>query len=258
MGRSSAGYYSALEDISPAESIGLPILTYHKLGGLPKAVKMKSLYVSEPLFRWQLNELSDAGFSTVSLDEWHDERQKGVALTFDDGSCTVFEHGLPHLVEKKAKAIQFIVAGRLGATNQWDVDELGEVPDRLMDEVQIREWLAAGQEIGAHTMTHPRLAEISESDAKEEIIASKKKLEDVFGREIRHFCYPYGNWSPRIRDLVMSAGFTTAVTLKAGSNPRDEDPFGLRRWGVRHPSRKWSVVRRCLRHGPPLRHLFRL
>lgn len=259
MGRKNAGDYSALGDIPARHSIGVPILTYHKLGSLPRGVKMKSLHVSEGLFSWQIRELQESGFSMVSLDEWRkfggEERQ--AVITFDDGSCSVFRHALPLLAERGIVSIQFIVAGELGGTNRWDVEALGEAPDRLMDESRIRDWLAAGQEIGAHTMTHARLTEISEARAREEIGACKKNLEDVFGREIRHFCYPYGKWSARIRDLVAEAGYETAVTLDAGSNGADCDPHALKRWGVRHPSRKLGAVGACLRHGPPLRHLFR-
>jgi len=69
-----------------------------------------------------------------------------------------------------------------------------------------------------------------------EISASKKKLEDLFGVAIRHFCYPHGKWSPRVRDLVEEAGYETAVTLEFGINAEGRDPFTLRRIGVKHPS----------------------
>ena len=48
----------------------------------------------------------------------------------------------------------YVVAGRLGGTNDWD-----EGPRlRLMDADQVRAVAAAGHEVGSHTMTHPRLA----------------------------------------------------------------------------------------------------
>ncbi len=61
-----------------------------------------------------------------------------------------------------------------------------------MDERQIRDWLAAGHEIGAHTLTHPALAELPPERARAEIFDSRKLLEDRFGVPVRHFCYPYG------------------------------------------------------------------
>ena len=51
-----------------------------------------------------------------------------------------------------------------------------------MDEVQIQEWLAAGQRIGSHTCSHAHLPQLSEAAAREEISASRKKLEDSLWR----------------------------------------------------------------------------
>ena len=49
-----------------------------------------------------------------------------------------------------------------------------------MDKAQIATWIEVGQEIGSHTLTHPRLTQGSVQQAREEIIGSKKKLEDTF------------------------------------------------------------------------------
>lgn len=50
-------------------------------------------------------------------------------------------------------------------------------------------------EIGAHTLNHPVLANLSESEQKQEIIQSKNTLEEILGRPVRIFAYPYGNKS---------------------------------------------------------------
>src|SRR5437899_3518051 len=126
------------------------------------------------------------------------------------------------------RAIQFLVADRLGGMNEWEVEQ-GEVQERLMDAAQIREWLAAGHEIGAHTLTHPFLTKISLERAREEISASKKKLEDCFGQPIRHFCYPYGDWNAAVCDLVRAAGYETACTTEFGVNTSATPAFELKR-----------------------------
>jgi len=98
-----------------------------------------------------------------------------------------------------------------------------------MDEIQVREWLAAGHEIGSHSMTHRNLRHVSPGDAREEIAASKKALEDRFGVEVPHFCYPFGSWNDSVRDLVAAAGYRTACTVLFGVNPPGTSPFELRR-----------------------------
>jgi peptidoglycan/xylan/chitin deacetylase (PgdA/CDA1 family) len=74
-------------------------------------------------------------------------------------------------------------------------------------------------------------------------MASKKKLEDLFGRRIRHFCYPYGDWNEAVRDLVVEAGYETASSTRFGVNTPETSPFVLCRIMVRHPTRSLKALR---------------
>lgn len=208
---------------------------YHKLGPRPSGVRIKGLYVSAPLFAAQMRELREAGFRSVMPDKPFGSDSE-VCLTFDDGYENVFIHGLPQLLEHRFRAIQYLVSGEIGRYNDWDKSS-GEVAAPLMDKGQIREWLEAGQVIGSHTVSHARLTEITVDQAREEIQTSKKSLEDMFGVAVEHFCYPYGDWSPAIRDLVREAGYRTACTVSRGVSQPDDDPWSLRRIFVRYPSR---------------------
>ncbi len=84
--------------------------------------------------------------------------------------------------------------------------------DLLSDEEIIK--LNRDFEIGAHTMTHPRLTKISEKEAFDEIMDSKKYLEKLLGQEIRCFCYPGGKYNEKIMELVKKAGFCYSRTMK--------------------------------------------
>ncbi len=67
-----------------------------------------------------------------------------------------------------------------------------EIPekDRLTDQEIIK--LSEGFEIGAHTFTHPRLSNVSDEEAKKEIVGSKDYLEKILKKEVKSFCYPGG------------------------------------------------------------------
>ena len=218
---------------------------YHKLGPRPRGVRLKGLYVSRSLFERQLSELHGAGFTTPAhgpppLCEGNPGRR--IALTFDDGFTNVFQHGLEPLARHGFRAIEFLVADLVGRCNEWEIQE-GETRQPLMEEAQIRDWLAAGHEIGSHTLTHPFLTQVPPAKAREEITASRKKLEDMFGRPIRHFCYPYGDWDETVRDLVIAAGYETACTTNAGVNAEADSPFALKRFTARYPSRNLKAIR---------------
>ena len=230
-------YFFSLEKFRGLFATGNPVLTYHQLGPAPRGVRLKGLFVNARLFDRQLAELRAAGFSSGSLGECAGRLRPGrVVLTFDDGFASVLRHGLEPLARHRFHAVQFLVADLLGKSNAWDQVH-GEVSSPLMDVAQIREWLAAGHEIGSHTLTHPQLTRLSPAAAREEIAASKKKLEDVFGRAIEHFCYPYGDWNPAVRDLVIAAGYRTACTTDHGVNTAAVLPFELRRITARYRSR---------------------
>jgi peptidoglycan/xylan/chitin deacetylase (PgdA/CDA1 family) len=218
---------------------------YHKLGSRPPRTRLRGLYVSRRLFAQQMKDLADAGFATPPVEPSLAGSSSGAArritLTFDDGFANVLPHGLGPLRDAGLSAIQYLVADRLGRTNDWEISQ-GEAPERLMDAAEVREWMAAGHEIGAHTCTHPWLTRIPVVEAREEIRVSRARLEDLFGRPVRHFAYPFGDWNPAVRDLVAEAGFETAVTTAPGVNLPSDDPLTWKRFTARHASLKWGQI----------------
>lgn len=245
-------YYSRLGPFREALSAGGGILTYHHVGPRPAGVRLKGLYVSPRLFAKQVTELRDSGFVTQPFGAFTDlakPAESKISITFDDGFRDVFEHALPVLRSAKFVAIQFLVADFIGKSSEWQAAS-GEIPGRLMDEAEIKDWLAAGNQIGSHTLSHPFLTKISSAEAREEISASKKKLEDRFGIRIEHFCYPYGDWNTNVRNAVEAAGYQTACTTVAGVNASEADRFALRRFTARYPSRKLSTLLNHFRGRP--------
>ena len=237
-------YFSSLAGFRGFFESGVPVLMYHKVGPRPARVARRALYVSEATLRRQLGGLRAAGFSSVSISHAcsaPNNRARRVVITFDDGFQNVLDHALAPLAENGFRAIQFLVPGLLGKTNAWDLPD-GEVQERLMDAAQVRDWLAAGHEIGAHSITHPNLSKISTDRAREEIFACKKMLEDEFGVAVRHFCYPYGAWNETVRDFVAEAGFTTACTTQPGVNTLSTPHLEISRYLARHPSPRPNEV----------------
>jgi len=217
---------------------------YHKIGPRPSRVRLKGLYVNPSAFVRQLSELRDAGFAACGPEHAFvaNGSCRRIALTFDDGFRNVLQNALEPLAANGLRAIQFLVPQYIGKLNQWDLRD-GEAPEPLMNEVEIREWLAAGHTIGSHSLTHPRLTRLTLRDAREEIFASKKMLEDTFGLAVGDFCYPYGDWNEAVRDLVMEAGYRTACTTEFGVNTPATSPFALHRITVRHPTRSLKAFK---------------
>ena len=229
--------YTSLKPFMDFFATGRPMLVYHKIGTRPEKVRIKGLYLGRQLFERQMEELHDAGYATPAYGRLSATANaaRQVTLTFDDGFASAFKYAMEPLARHGFHAIQFLVADRIGQFNEWEVLQ-GEAREPLMDESQIKDWLGAGHEIGAHSLTHPYLTRISLREAREQIFSCKKKLEDRFSAPIRHFCYPYGDWNPAVRDLVMRAGYETACTIAFGVNTAETPPLELRRITARYQS----------------------
>jgi len=209
---------------------GIPVFTYHSIGDAPPGAKDPFLYVATARFDEQLAMLAQHGIESGSLDHLAQsetsELGKRAVITFDDGYRNVLRNGLEILVRHRFRAVQYIVAGMIGGRNEWDAKTAAE---GLMDEGEIREWLAAGQEVGSHSLTHRNLSLLDEREARVQIMDSKKKLEDTFGVTVRHFAYPGGKWNEMARDLVGEAGYQTACTTVFGVNTAQTPRFEIKR-----------------------------
>jgi len=77
----------------------------------------------------------------------------------------------------------------------------------------------AGIEFGAHTITHPLLAQITENQMKKEIFRSVVEIEKKIGFKVEHFAYPYGGENAaqnREFNFCKTIGLKSAVTTQRG------------------------------------------
>jgi peptidoglycan/xylan/chitin deacetylase (PgdA/CDA1 family) len=87
-------------------------------------------------------------------------------------------------------------------------------------------------EIGAHTVSHARIAALSPGAALDELQGCRQRLSDRLGIAIRHFAFPYGranDCGPRDFALARQAGFASAATTRKGLVGPGQDAFDLPR-----------------------------
>jgi peptidoglycan/xylan/chitin deacetylase (PgdA/CDA1 family) len=70
----------------------------------------------------------------------------------------------------------------------------------------------AGITIGSHTKNHVSLPRESAADVAEELVGSKRRLEERLGCAIEHFAYPGGQFTGEIVEAVANAGYRFAYT----------------------------------------------
>jgi peptidoglycan/xylan/chitin deacetylase (PgdA/CDA1 family) len=152
--------------------------------------------------------------------------RKQVVLSFDDGFDDLYEHAFPSLAEMSIPAIIYLVTDR--TENAWD-SKTGLRPLKLLSHDRISEMSRHGIVFGSHTRTHKNLTQCTDDQLLNEVVNSRKIIEDMLGLEVKHFCYPYGAVNQRVADTVKQAGYKTACTTKKGSVYLNSNPFMLPR-----------------------------
>ena len=136
------------------------------------------------------------------------------------------------------------------------VDAIAEAAGRpappmpMMQPEQLRQLRRLGMDVGAHTVSHPILARLAPAAAREEIAASKARLEEILREPVTLFAYPNGvpdhDYAAEHAAMVRECGFAAAVSTAWGSATRDTDRYQLPRFTP------WD--RSSLRYGVRLLH----
>jgi len=198
----------------PRQSVLLPILMYHHVR--PIDFKTSNRFVSELTlppaeFQQQLEYLKGRGIATVSMEDlWlylqgrEDPPPLAVILTFDDGYADNYQYALPLLRRYGATATFFIITGLIGK-------------DDYMAWGNLRELVAAGMEIGGHTVAHVDLTVTPPILRDRELSQSKRTLEDKLGVSVRALSYPGGAFNADVEAAARKAGYVIAVTTRPGA-----------------------------------------
>ena len=112
--------------------------------------------------------------------------------------------------------------------------DVAPAPSLMMRDDQVRQLRAAGMEIGAHTISHPILAQLGDADANREIVDGGRYLSEILREPIALFAYPNGkpgtDYGPRDVAAVRTAGYRAAVSTAWGVAAQRADIFQLPRF----------------------------
>jgi peptidoglycan/xylan/chitin deacetylase (PgdA/CDA1 family) len=182
-------------------------------------------------FKAQVELLLDAGFDFVTVAELL-ERADGsspppgsAALSFDDGLLDNHSVVLPILSSYGIPATMYVTTGLIGKVYPW----LAPGADaRMMGEAELRDLVAAGFEVGSHSVTHPDLALLDRDGCVREMVESRDELERITGQTPRTFAYPFCHYGQAAIEAAREAGFLAAVTCQGrGSWSRYETKRAL-------------------------------
>jgi peptidoglycan/xylan/chitin deacetylase (PgdA/CDA1 family) len=127
------------------------------------------------------------------------------------------------------------VREQLGLGDDWSAQLLSDSLRRrflMLNAGELRALVAAGMSVGAHTLSHPVLSQLSPEDAWEEISASRCRLQETVDKPVWALAYPFGDAScvtEREREMAQRAGFTCAFLNVGGGFGAEMPRFALPR-----------------------------
>jgi peptidoglycan/xylan/chitin deacetylase (PgdA/CDA1 family) len=146
--------------------------------------------------------------------------RRSFAVTFDDGWVSVLEHGFPVLQRLGVPGTVFVASTLVDHERRLRgavIDPWADGPHEhelyCLTWPQLRRLQESGWEIGAHTMTHPRLTRLDDEALAQELVGSKARCEEMLGVPCRTMAYPTGDFDARVERAAEAAGYEAAAAL---------------------------------------------
>lgn len=225
-----------------SKSTGIRILVYHEVGNSQHGNQedpMK-LIVSQKLFFLHMKFLEDNNYQVISfssfldmLDSRVDFNPQTIVLSFDDGFKGVYSYAIPILVKYNYPAIFFLTTDFID--KKIESFHFCGCPYTLqpLSWDQVRQ-MSSNFSFGSHSSSHQRLNNLKDNrkELNRELVGSKKRIEEIIGREVDSFAIPYGvknSFNEEIVEAIKAAGYKAILLNRYGLNKLSENKFALRR-----------------------------
>ncbi|MNK69549.1 Peptidoglycan-N-acetylmuramic acid deacetylase PdaA precursor [compost metagenome] len=197
----------------------VPVLCYHQIRNTTASDSKRAHddIIAPDKFREHMKMLADSGYHSILPDQLYDYLvygaklpEKPIMITFDDTDEDQFTVGNTTLKKHGFKGVYFIMTvsiGRKGRINYMTKEQIKQLSDE-------------GNTIASHTYDHKNFAQFTDEDWKTQIDAPTKKLEEITGKKVEYFAYPYGVSKAANLHKLKEHGFKAAFIL---STARDEN-----------------------------------
>ena len=213
----------------------VPILCYHQIRDwrAKDSKGAKDYIVPVADFKAKIKSLADSGYHTILPDQLYAYLTTGAALpskpimlTFDDTDLDQFTIAAPELKKYGFKAVYFIMTVSIGRPNYMTSEQIKKLSDD-------------GNVIGSHTWDHHRFDRLSHTSSLKILGKNGKitlkptddwvtqldkptaKLEEITGKKITYFAYPFGIWNSANLPELHKRGFKIAFQLADKRDPND-------------------------------------
>jgi len=183
-------------------AVMVPILLYHRID---YSETDNRYYVTPEKFEDQMKLLHDWEYTSITTEMLVNAITKGtklpprpVLITIDDGNLDNYTNAYPIMQKYGFTGVLYLVNNYVGY-------------NKYMNKEQILEMVAAGWEVGSHSMNHFDLKTISYEQQRNEIVESRELLEKLLGVPVKTFAYPFGSRNASAYDYVHFAKYIAAM-----------------------------------------------
>lgn len=213
----------------------MPVSFYHRVAD----VHPNGWTISRGEFERHLDYCQE-NFQIVSLSEIQQRVRSGqsssavMAITFDDGYAENCDFALPMLIERGIPCTYFVTTDNVQSGRSFEHDlKLGvRLPINTVE--QIRAIADSGIEVGCHTRSHIDFSKVHDAAiVREEIHVAKDELEQMTGKPVRYFAFPFGlprQLTQAAIEAVADAGFDGFCSAFGAYNLVHRDWFHIRRF----------------------------
>ena len=195
----------------------IPVLCYHQIRdwrpGDSKSAK--DFIVPPAMFRSQIKLLADSGYHTILPDDLYAYLTKGmplppkpVMLTYDDGDADQYHIAATEMAKYGFKGVYFVMTVSLGRSIYMTKEQVKQLSDE-------------GNVIGSHTWNHQDVRHYTDADWDKQLTASSRQLEEITGKPVKYFAYPFGAWNKNALPALKKRNIAAAFQLSTKMDPDD-------------------------------------
>lgn len=194
------------------------VLVYHSIGDIPKSSDPLKMNVPPALFEKHMAYISN--------------NKENFLITFDDGYQNIFPNAVPILKRYRLKSVVFVTTYYIDGNAPFCHFFGNAISPKPLSWDMIREMASHGIEIGCHASSHKNLALLNKDEAYSSIKMSKKRIEDMTGKPVKSFSYPFGGRGSYNKDtgsILKNLGFEKAYINIMGMDNSGRDPMEIKR-----------------------------
>jgi peptidoglycan/xylan/chitin deacetylase (PgdA/CDA1 family) len=222
---------------SPAHRNRLRVLTFHRFQMEARSPFSVASQILERRMSWlAAKNIAVPPQMAAEIAAGVRPQRQAIIVTIDDGHPSVIDNAAAIFARYSIPYAVYVIPGRIGRKDH-------------MSKIQLRDLATRGAHIGSHSMTHRSVAGLPISDLTYELSDSKKAIEDIIGRSVTSFAYPFGtllDFDCAAAMALRKAGYEFGFTSQHGAVTPGQDLMTLPRVKIEGGDPDWIFRAACV------------